>query len=151
MSIVARVHALTPQRSAPLRPDEEALKTQIDALASDFTGKRPAEAAYLLEDPNSGVSSGRLQTKVNELWVAMAQKRSKQMLSASKEEWTITDEQEMQKVLEVLAQQQRTLDYLSQTLTFDIQALDIVKTGFNEASFLETERKMQQSGTPTRK
>lgn len=51
---------------------------------------------------------------------------------AGKEEWAVSNEAEALKVLGVLAQQHRTLEYLTNVVQGDAKAVDVVREGFGE-------------------
>lgn len=84
---------------------------------------------------NSGHgSNGKLAARVNEAWVAVAQRKAKKVLlqngGASGTEWAVINEQEVDKVLDVLAQQQRTLDYLADMVKRDQSTVRVIQEGF---------------------
>lgn len=110
LRLVSRLHPLTPNRSAPITKDEEELKAKIDKLVADYTGKR-ANTIHTSELVGLGSAgshadaatalNGRLSARLNELWVAVAQRKAKRAFAGSKEEWAVVDEAEVGKVLEV--------------------------------------------------
>lgn len=112
--------------------DEEALKARIEALAARFAGETVKHNFDL--DLNG---HGKMSNKVNELWIAVAQLKAKRAYYGSSEDaqdqtWTISNQEEVNRVLEVLTQQQRTLDYLGGLLRKDEAVLNVIKAGFNE-------------------
>lgn len=78
-----------------------------------------------------------MQDAINELWVLTAQRKARRSQAgggghAEKEEWAVSNEGEALKVLGVLAQQHRTLEYLTNVVQGDAKAVDVVREGFGE-------------------
>lgn len=126
LRLISRLHPLTPLRASPLRNEEDELHQQISKLLSTFTGKRVTEEDLLY----SSSANGKLTARVNEAWVSVAQRKATKSLEQGGTEWAVVNEQEVEKVLDVLAQQQRTLDYLADMLKRDSRTVQVVKEGF---------------------
>ncbi|KAK9900280.1 hypothetical protein P389DRAFT_187329 [Cystobasidium minutum MCA 4210] len=129
--------------------DDSELLTYLERLQAELGG---GSASNTRGAPTYGRNkalthqSARLAGIVNELWMVVSQRKAMMQnmnngrKSASPEgaaqgegfsaEWGVVDEGELQRILEVLAQQQKSLDYMSKTLRSLLVDIDTTRLGF---------------------
>jgi nuclear pore complex protein Nup54 len=102
LRLISRLHALSAGRGRPLRPNEEELKNKLEKLWVDVTGRLPA---------HGGAGGGKMAAMINELWVIASQRKAVRatMGGGKGEEWTVVNEEDLAKVLEVLSSLTLTL------------------------------------------
>ena len=136
--LISKLQPLTLTRSKPLRAEEETLHNEIEKLFVDLCGKRQLTRFNQDLNANALISEGgRLSAKLNELWVLMARKKAARAVGhhdtvseSQNVEWAVVNYDNLDQMLEVLAQQQRSLDHLTQVLEVDFGSIDVIRAGF---------------------
>ncbi|KAL7006694.1 Nucleoporin nup57 [Cystobasidiomycetes sp. EMM_F5] len=125
--------------SGNLRDDQATLATleRIRDALSGSAGARHAGHQDFSRPVLNTTGGARLAGIVNELWMVVSQRKAAlhgrngtPNDGSQNTEWAVADESELNKVLEVLSQQQKSLDYLSKTLHTLLIDIDTCRLGF---------------------
>jgi nuclear pore complex protein Nup54 len=121
-ALVQHLHLLIPAlRASALRPEEEALRTALEALDDEIRGGVRGGAGGM----------GRLRTRLNELWAllgAVSAARERELRGgAGKVGWKVVDEDSLRELAGVLGEQQAGLAHLTKVLKKDLRDLEVVE------------------------
>ncbi|KAI5123756.1 hypothetical protein M0805_000347 [Coniferiporia weirii] len=114
--LVQHLHLLIPSvRSSSIRPEEEALRSVLEGLEEEI--KRP-----------NGV--GRLKGKLSELWAVIgaieSAREREQKSGESNVEWAVVDAEGMQKLTQILSEQQNGIAHLTKVVQSHQKDLDVI-------------------------
>ncbi|KAL5535281.1 PXA2 [Sanghuangporus sanghuang] len=114
--LVQHLHLLIPSvRSSSIRPEEEALRSVLESIDEEI--RRPG-----------GI--GRLKGKLSELWAILgaieAEKERERKNSESNVEWAVVDSEGMQRLTQILADQQNGIAHLIKIVKGHQRDLDII-------------------------
>ncbi|KAH9914103.1 uncharacterized protein B0H18DRAFT_1108484 [Fomitopsis serialis] len=115
LKIVQHLHLLIPAvRSSAIRPEEEALRAALEDIDQEI--RRPG-------------GTGRIRGKLNELWalvgaVTAARERDRR---AGGVEWAVVDEEGLQQLAQILAEEQAGLAHLTKILQKDLKDLAVIQ------------------------
>ncbi|KAI5477728.1 hypothetical protein MNV49_006011 [Pseudohyphozyma bogoriensis] len=111
LALIAKSSALSPNRNMSVRKEEEALRVGLEKLEVEV--KAEGE-------------------RVNALWagVGAVKARAEREGKGDRREWGVADEEGLEKVSEILSQQQAGLDHLIKTLVAADRDLDVMKEAF---------------------
>ncbi|KZT64982.1 hypothetical protein DAEQUDRAFT_731954 [Daedalea quercina L-15889] len=115
LKVVQHLHLLIPAvRSSAIRPEEEALRAALEDIDQEI--RRPG-------------GTGRMRGKLNELWalvgaVTAARERDRK---AGGVEWAVVDEDGLQQIAQILAEEQAGLVHLTKILQKDLKDLAVIQ------------------------
>lgn len=110
LHIIQHLHLLIPSvRSSALRPEEEALRGN-------------------LEDIDEDLRRGRIKGRLNELWalIGAVGAGSEQAGVRSEGDWAVVDEDGLFLIVQILTEQQAGLQYLTRILQKDLKDLAVI-------------------------
>ncbi|KIS69796.1 uncharacterized protein UMAG_11701 [Mycosarcoma maydis] len=155
VGLVAKMQLLIPAlRGKSIGPEEETLIAILEACEAEITGSNLALASRSLPSikassgasgqPGTGAASlhaahhpanhARLRARINELWAQLGVIRAKREMLAREgrsatTEWAVVDQNGLENVTRILAQQQHGLNHLSTTLEQDSKTMDTITRG----------------------
>lgn len=119
IALVQHLHLLLPSvRSSAIRPEEEALRATLESIQDELT--RPG-------------GMGRVRGKMNELWALVgavaAQRERERRARPDGPGWTVTDEDGLQRITQILKEQQHGLAHITNILREDLRDVAIMESG----------------------
>ncbi|KAF8920594.1 nucleoporin complex subunit 54-domain-containing protein [Mucidula mucida] len=113
MALVQHLHLLIPAvRSSAIRPEEEQLAGELEAVDEEVRGNR-----------------GKMKAKLDELWAVFgAMKAREEGLRERRTsgDWKVVDEDGLSRIAQILAEQQAGLAHLTKVLHKDLKDLGVI-------------------------
>ncbi|CED84686.1 Nuclear pore complex, p54 component (sc Nup57) [Phaffia rhodozyma] len=129
--LIRHLHLLIPTlRSSSIRREEEALTERLSVLVRELEGGRGAG------------SDGNVKGRLMELWGLLGQvkterERDRQGRGSDGghglEGWAVVDDEAMERLAKIIADQQTALQHLTKILREDLAAIEIMRQGFGLA------------------
>ncbi|KAF8574049.1 hypothetical protein K439DRAFT_1373609 [Ramaria rubella] len=116
LRLVEHIHLLIPSlRSMAISPEEEALRAKLERLKDEM---------------QRGLGSGAGRGRMNELWALLgAVKAAKEVGTREGVKWKVVDEEGLERLSMILAEQQQGLAHLTSIINNDMRDLQIMEGG----------------------